>query len=648
MCGLAGFWDHLSPTEAQKVALNMSDRIEHRGPDGFGIWNDEAAHLTLMHRRLAILDLSSSGAQPMHSASQRYVLAFNGEIYNHLEMRSDLELLGAAPQWQGHSDTETLLAALEYWGIKETLQRLNGMFAFAFWDKKMRKLVLARDRAGEKPLYYGRCGKAFLFTSELKALTAHPEWQGDIDRTALHLYLRYSYVPCPKSIYVGINKLPPAHYIEIEENGHNISEPTAYWDLEAVATQPRVYDAAQPEEAIDALDRLLEKAVRSRMSADVPLGALLSGGYDSSTVAAYMQRQSSQDIKTFSIGFNEAGYNEAEHAKAVATHLGTDHTELYVSTQDALNVIPKLPHIYDEPFADPSQIPTYLVCEMARKSVTVCLSGDGGDELFCGYNRHAMGFDIFQKMKKLPYPIRVAIGKMMGRVPPSMLEAAQHILPKATRVQNISERLPKLLKVLSCADGQEFYDSLISQSVNTVDLLQPHPDLSSAKLTFNTHLLDQVSDMRDQMMLMDIQTYLHDDVLTKVDRASMAVNLEARVPLLDHRLIEFAWQVPVGLKYRDKTGKWLLRQALHRHVPKEIMERPKMGFGVPVSTWLRGPLRDWAEQLLDPKSMQQEGFLNPTAVQDIWRKHLNGTEGLQYTLWNILMFQAWMRNMHAS
>lgn len=638
MCGIAGFWGKGCPEPA--IAETMALHIEHRGPDDAGVWIDKDAGLALAHRRLAILDLSPAGRQPMQSPCNRYVLVYNGEIYNHQELRDELEAERGAFEWRGHSDTETLLAALRHWGVEGALQRLNGMFAFAFWDAAEQTLFLARDRMGEKPLYYGRSGETVLFGSELKALTVHPDWQGKIDRDALALYLRHSYIPAPWSIYLGIAKLPPAHFIAIREGGREIGEPQCYWALDRVAEQGIASARGEPGELADELDALLRDAVGRRMAADVPLGAFLSGGYDSTTVVALMQVQSERPVKTFSIGFHEAAYNEANHAKAVAEYLGTEHTELYVTPEEAMGVISSLPVIYDEPFADSSQIPTYLVSQLARRHVTVSLSGDGGDELFCGYNRYVLGYRIWQKLRMLPPGLRKLLSWGCERVPVHALDALQRLLPQHLRVSYLPDRLPKLAKVLAYPDGESFYRELVSHWKNPAQIVIG----ASEPETILSHLdrLPSLPGLRERMMYMDMMTYLPDDILTKLDRASMAVSLEARVPLVDHRLVEFAWRVPTKYKYHDGQGKWLLRQVLYRYVPRKLMDRPKMGFGMPIEHWLRGPLREWGETLLDEQRMRQEGFFDPAPIRTMWEEHVSGKRRWHYYLWDILMFQAWL------
>lgn len=639
MCGIVGYWDKRGADAA--VVKQMALRIQHRGPDGAGVWLNTSGDLAMAHRRLAIIDLSPAGHQPMNSPCGRYTLVFNGEIYNHPELRKDLEHEGGHFAWQGHSDTETLLAALRHWGLEKTLQRLNGMFAFALWDNTERSLFLARDRMGEKPLYYGNHSGRFLFSSELKAFNAHPQWQPEIDRNALTLFLRHSSVPTPWSIYQGIKKLPPAHYVVIRAAGEQISEPQCYWNLAELAEQGiAMQDKADPKGLVDELDTLLRDAIHSRMAADVPLGAFLSGGFDSTMVAALMQAQSSRPVKTFTIGFNEQGYNEAVHAQAVAKHLGTEHTELYVTAEEAMAVIPRLPSIWDEPFADSSQIPTLLVSELARKHVTVSLSGDGGDELFCGYNRYTQGYQIWHKLQMLPMPVRQLMGSLMQIFPAAPLEYLLSFLPQRLQIPHLADRLPKLADVVKEASGESYYHRLVSHWKTPDQLVL---EATEPKTLFNhPEQMPKLRDFREQMMYLDSLTYLPDDILTKVDRASMAVSLEARVPLLDHRVVEFAWKVPMSLKYRDGKGKWLLREVLYRYVPRELMERPKMGFGVPIEHWLQGPLRDWADALLDEKRLREEGFFDPVPIRKMWQEHASGKRRWHYYLWDILMFQAWL------
>ena len=638
MCGIAGYWDKNGADAS--IVERMAMQIRHRGPDDAGVWIDEEPGLALAHRRLSIVDLSPAGHQPMVSPCGRFILVYNGEIYNHRDLRAELEDEGGHFDWRGHSDTETLLAGLRHWGVEGTLKRLNGMFAFALWDKAERNLFLARDRMGEKPLYYGCSGETFLFGSELKSLSAHPHWKGDVDRNALTLYMRHNCVPTPWSIYQGISKLPAAHFVVVREAGQVVSEPQCYWDLRQIATSSSADANGSQEEFIDELDKLLRDAVGRRMTADVPLGAFLSGGFDSSTVVALMQAQSARPVKTFTIGFHEKDYNEAEHAKAVAKHLGTDHTELYVTPEEAMAVIPRLPAIWDEPFSDSSQIPTLLISELARQHVTVSLSGDGGDELFCGYSRYTQGYQIWKTMRLLPVPMRRALGGLLQAIPGAPLESLVRFLPKRFQIPHLADRLPKLAAVVKEDSGELYYRQLVSHWKDPAKVVRS--GVEPLTLFDMPERLPKLPGLREYMMYLDSMTYLPDDILTKVDRASMAVSLEARVPLLDHRVVEFSWRTPTSLKYRDGKGKWLLREVLYRYIPRELMERPKMGFGVPIDAWLNGPLREWAEELLNEKRLREEGFFDPVPIRKMWQEHVTGQRRWHYYLWDVLMFQAWL------
>ena len=646
MCGFAGFLQSTQVVSADAmsaVVRRMADTLHHRGPDDSGAWADAPAGIALGHRRLSIIDLSPEGHQPMVSPSGRYVIAFNGEIYNFELLRSDLEADGF--RWRGHSDTEVMLAAFERWGVGGALERFNGMFAFALWDRTERLLHLARDRMGEKPLYYGWCGGTLLFGSELKALRAHPAWNADIDRDALSSYLRHNCVPTPYSIYKGIAKLPAAHYLTVAPSSGPAARPQPYWSLRAAA-EAGVGKPIPADEnaAIDELDTLLRDAVRIRTVADVPVGVFLSGGIDSSTVVALMQAQSSRPVRSFSIGFDEEAYNEARHAKAVAKHLGTDHTELYVTPEQAMSVIPTLPDIYDEPFADSSQIPTILVSQLARKDVTVTLSGDGGDELFCGYVRYFWGRRIWNKIGRVPTGLRSLAGRALTAFSPqswnTVMSGVTRLVPMSGLGELTGDRVHKLAEVLSVPSADVLYHGLVSH--------WPRPDTIVYGSTEPATALtdpDQrpaLDDFTSRMMYLDALTYLPDDILVKVDRASMSVSLEARVPLLDHRVVEYAWRVPLSMKIRGDQGKWLLRQVLYRYVPRELIERPKMGFGVPIDSWLRGPLRGWAEDLLDERKLREAGHFDPAPIRQKWAEHLSGARNWQYWLWDILMFQAWL------
>lgn len=649
MCGLSGYLGggSASSQEARKVLEKMADTIWRRGPDDAGYWHDEQGKVGLAHRRLAIVDLTPAGHQPMASASGQYVIAFNGEIYNHTVIRAELEKAGAAPAWRGHSDTETLVAAISAWGIVETVKRCIGMFAFALWDRERRELTLARDRLGEKPLYYGWMGggesAAFIFGSELKALKAHPSFAAEIDRDSLSLMMRHSYVPAPYSIYKGIAKLLPGHLLTVSLRDR-ATRVTPYWSLAEVASNgKRAPFSGTPSQAVDELETLLKSAISQQMMADVPLGAFLSGGVDSSTVVALMQAQSSCPIQTFTIGFDEAGYNEAVHAKAVAQHLGTDHTELYVRPQDALAVIPQLPSLYCEPFSDSSQIPTFLVSQLAKQKVTVSLSGDAGDELFSGYNRYTLAANLWGRMERVPAGARrFAAGAARSLSPAAwnrVLGPVQPFFPSALRQANVGDKVHKAAAVLGSRSIDDLYLGLVSHwdpASIVIHGIEPPTFLRG-----NQPNLDGLDDV-ERMMALDGLTYLPDDILAKVDRAGMGVSLEGRVPFLDHRVVEFAWSLPQSLKLREGVGKWVLREVLFRHVPRSLIERPKMGFGVPIDSWLRGPLRNWAEALLDADRLRREGFFHAEPIRRKWDEHLSGRRNWQYHLWDVLMFQAWL------
>lgn len=647
MCGLTGFFQLRGPNSDDLVAIaqRMADTLVHRGPDDGGVWVDEEAGVVLAHRRLAVLDLSPAGHQPMVSASGRYVIAFNGEIYNHLDLRAALEKaagVAARYPWRGHSDTETLLAGFDAWGIRATIERCVGMFAFAVWDRKERILTLGRDRLGEKPLYYGWQGASFLFGSELKALKAHPSFQAEINHDALCLYMRHNYIPAPHSIYQDIYKLPPGHLLTVSAA---CREPQlqAYWSLLDVAEAGcRAPIEASCEEVTDELERLLMSAIRQQMVADVPLGAFLSGGIDSSTVVALMQAQSDRPVKTFTIGFNEADYNEAVHAKAVARHLGTDHTELYVTPKQAMDIIPKLPTLYCEPFADSSQIPTFLVSQLARQHVTVVLSGDGGDELFGGYNRYVLAQKLWGTLSRVPLWARSLAASGIRALSPSawnsLVGPLQALTSNANRLVSVGDKLHKGAGVLASRRIDDLYLGLVTHwNPNEVVLNGREP---ATVLNGRPPALAGLDDVQ-RMMALDAVTYLPDDILVKVDRAAMGVSLENRVPLLDHRVVEFAWRIPQALKLRDGKSKWILRQVLYRHVPKTLVERPKMGFGVPIDHWLRGPLKSWAEALIAPDRLRREGLFDPAPIQRKWLEHQAGSRNWAYHLWDVLMFQAW-------
>lgn len=639
MCGIAGFFaPHALGPEAPGIARSMGERLRLRGPDGRDEWLDAEAGIALAHRRLAIVDLTAAGSQPMASADGRWVIAFNGEIYNHPELRRQLQEEGRAPAWRGHSDTEVLLAAIVAWGVEAALRRTVGMFAIALWDRQARALTLARDRLGEKPLYYGLQGGVLLFGSELKALQAHPSYRASIDRGALALLLRFGYVPAPWSIHTGIRKLPPGCVLRLERPADADAEPSAYWSVRdaalAGAREPATMD---DEEAVDALDGLLRQSIAGQRMADVPLGAFLSGGIDSSTTVAVMQAMSSTPVRTFTIGLPDASLDESAAARAIAAHLGTRHTELTVTAQEALRVIPRLPSLYCEPFADASQIPTFLVSQLARREVTVALTGDAGDELFGGYDRYRWA----QQIAGVPAGLRRAGSAVLHALPAeawsALLAPVAPLLPRELRVGDRADRLRKLAAVFGARSDDEVY-----QQVVAFWPAAGSPVLGGAEpATAFSEPPPALRDFEARMMLLDLRTYLADDILVKVDRAAMAASLETRVPLLDHRIVEFALRLPLRQKMRDGQGKWILRRLLDRYVPRALVDGPKKGFGIPIHEWLRGPLRPWAEDLLSEQRLRAAGLVDPAPVRALWQQHLSGRSDWGYRLWPLLMFEAW-------
>lgn len=647
MCGIAGFLNFkATQTQGALISLgkNMSGTLIHRGPDDSGIWADEKDGICLAHRRLAILDLSPLGHQPMVSQSKRYVLIFNGEIYNYMEIRKDLELRNC--NFKGHSDTEVMLAAFETWGLFESLKKFIGMFAIALWDQKEKQLYLIRDRLGKKPLYYGFMGNTFLFGSELKALKVHPEFQKEINRNALTAFLRYSYIPTPYSIYENIYKLNPGTVLTLNpKKGWNQVKLTSYWSFEEIARKSRDLPSHKNEtEAVEELDSLLKDAVRIRMYSDVPLGVFLSGGIDSSLITALMQAQSEIPIKTFTIGFQESAYNEAPYSKEIAKHLGTNHAEFYLSPKDAMEVIPLLPILYDEPFADPSQIPTYLVSKVAKQQVTVALSGDGGDEIFGGYNRYLIGKNIWKKISRLPTPLKKSFSIGMTKISPQVIDSIFSLFNRFhfafLREERPGEKLHKLAQILTVSSCEEMYYQFIShwKDPETVVMNGKEPLTYLKTIQWNSKM-----SCVEKMMAWDTLTYLPDDILAKVDRASMGVSLEVRAPLLDHRVVEYAWNLPEELKIRQKETRWILRKILYQYVPKQLIERPKMGFGLPIGEWLRGSLREWAESLINEQKLKNENFFQPEPIREKWEEHLSKKRNWYDLLWNILMFEAWLQ-----
>lgn len=667
MCGIAGFAPNRSSSvpALQSIAWAMADTLLHRGPDKGGVWVDPLGRLALAHRRLAIVDLSDAGLQPMVSVSGRWFISFNGEIYNHLALRA--ELGNVAPKWRSHSDTETLLAAFEAWGIESTLKRCIGMFAFAAWDRQKRELTLARDRMGEKPLYYGWLGsgvtRVFAFASELKALRIHPSFESAVCRKAVAQYLRFCYVPAPRSIYKDIYKLEPGCLLVLRDSSnyepplnplkpgdtYSSVELRRWWNMQTVVAEGDKAHFKTDYDGVAVLEVNLRRSLEDQVIADVPLGAFLSGGIDSSTIVALMQSQSTQPVKTFTIGFDEASFDELPHARAVADHLRTDHHEMRVSSKMAQDIIPLLPWMYDEPFADSSQIPTYLVSKAARQHVVVALSGDGGDELFGGYNRYLWGPYVWARLALVPLPVRKWVGSIAARVPERFWDSLETALTLNTSVTGASKLGGKINRIAdklkTVRNKYDVYRSAVCTWEDPASLLvaEDTQSVQGPNSCLDEMLyLDHFDDDKLQMMYEDSMTYLPDDILCKVDRAAMACGLETRVPFLDHRVVELSWRLPLNMKIRGNTGKWALRQVLYKYVPKELIERPKAGFAIPVGQWLRGPLRDWAESLLGETRLRQEGYFHPDPILKVWAEHLSGRRDHGQKIWTILMFQAWL------
>lgn len=646
MCGIIGFWDRgfRLKTRLRYVAEQMCNSLQHRGPNSSGIWISEENGLALGHRRLSIIDLSPAGHQPMTLSFANYTIVFNGEIYNHLQLRNELEKSGYLTGWRGRSDTETLLAALLTWGIQITLKKIVGMFAFALWDGKSKILTLARDCMGEKPLYYGWQGDTFIFASELKAFKAHPSFKPKVNRHALKLFMNNNYIPAPFSIYENIFKIQPGTYYSLcLEDGKSCSE--TYWSVGQAANSGKLNPFSGTEQnAIEELNRLLTQSISSQMVSDVPLGAFLSGGFDSSAIAAIMQSQSKLPIQTFTVGFSNQEYNEAVYAKEIAIFLGTKHTEIYVSSDDVFKTIPILPVLYDEPFADSSQIPTFLLAKLASKHVSVALSGDGGDELFGGYSRYYWANSMWQINRKIPQSIRSSFSYLLMTLSPQnwdlFIRNIDFLLPNRWKYSNPGNKIHKLASILSSRNKDEIYKNLVK--------FWKQPDevvIDDNKFKENINTMTEIFDFNDfphQMMYLDMTSYLPDDIMVKVDRASMGVSLETRIPFLDYRLVEFAWKLPISMKIKNGQGKWILRQMLYKYIPKKLLDRPKMGFGIPIDIWLRGPLRDWAESLLSENRLQQQGYFYPAPIREKWKEHLSGKRNWAHMLWSVLMFQAWI------
>jgi asparagine synthase (glutamine-hydrolysing) len=642
VCGISGFWNisrSYSYDQMMEMIENMTQVLYHRGPDSSGVWINPDDGVALGHRRLSILDLSPLGHQPMRSEDQRYMLIFNGEIYNFKKLTAELIKLGC--KFRGTSDTEVMLAAFSKWGIESAVQKFTGMFAFVLWDKQKKILSLGRDRIGEKPLYYGIVSNTFVFASELKSFKACEHWEGKIDRNALGLFFKYNYIPTPHTIYENIFKLLPGTILTInQDNIHSSLSPKPYWSLSSVVKSSVEKSFVGSEDAVvNQLEELLKDKISQQMISDVSIGAFLSGGVDSSTVVALMQSISNQPIKTFTIGFTEEFYNEAPYAASVAKHLKTNHTELYVTPKEINDVIPKLPCIYDEPFGDSSQIPTILVSQLAKSQVTVSLSGDAGDEVFGGYNRYFLGEKFQSQILSIPLPLRKLARNAISSLSPQQWDSLVKNLGINYPIPG--DRLYKLASILDCPDEWSFYNQLTS-------CWQDHQNPVIGTTIFPHPLLNGVSensshDFVSAMMIADTLTYLPDDILVKVDRASMSAGLESRIPFLDQRVIEFAWSLPLSMKLRDKQTKWILRQVLYKYVPKELIERPKQGFGIPIDRLLRTTLRDWAESLLNRDRIESDGYLNYPLIHQKWEEHQSGTKNWQHQLWTVLMFQSWLK-----
>lgn len=648
MCGFAGFvLTNSTNTFSKNTLQNMIDVINHRGPDDDGIWHNNTETVFLGHKRLAIMDLSDAGHQPMHSFDEKLTIVFNGEIYNHLSIRNRLEeSLPKNFYWKGTSDTETLITAISLWGVEEALKSSIGMFAFALWDHKKKTLTLARDRMGEKPLYFGRIDNAFLFASELKSIVAFPSFNQTISPSSLKEYLRYNYIPAPASIYEGIYKLIPGSFAEISEN-LTIQYKT-YWSPKKVFSNGNKNLFSNDSLALQSIENHLNNAVSAQMLADVPLGAFLSGGIDSSLIAALMQSQSKEPIKTFTIAFEESSFNEAPFAKEVASHLGTDHHEILVTDKEVKDVIPKLAKMYDEPFADSSQIPTHLVCKAARQKVTVALSGDAADELFGGYNRYTWTPRIWKKISWIPFPIRKFLGFSMSVLPARLFDLfgglINLILPKNKKIFRFSDKIHKMAARLETSmtldDFCNHFALVWNNPDDVINMIDQTENYSSNKQSSNSDL--NFNDEISQMMYRDLLTYLPDDILCKVDRAAMSVSLETRVPFLDHRVVELSSQIPLNMKIRNNKGKWIIRELLYKYVPKQLIDRPKTGFGIPIGDWIRGPLKGWAEDLLTPEKIISQGYFQSEPIQKMWKEHLSGEYDWTPRLWGILMFQSWL------
>lgn len=639
MCGFVGFIDLKKSTRVERLnnLINlMTDRIIWRGPDSKGIWSNAKNGIALGHRRLSVIDLSNHGHQPMLSNCGSYVLAYNGEVYNFIEIRHKLRKEGV--KFKSESDTEVVLEACLNWGVQRALRQFNGMFSFAFWDIKNERLTLARDRLGIKPLYWGKCSETIFFGSQPSTFEKHPNWNGEINKSSVASFLRHNYVPSPNSIYSNVQKLMPGHFLEIQK-GKVISN-QSYWHLDILSQKSNASSNISENEALEQFSVLLSNSIKSQMVADVPLGAFLSGGIDSSLVVALMQEHSANKIKTFSVGFENKNYDESDFAQQVAENLKTDHHKLTLNSKTAFECIEKIPEWFDEPFADSSQIPTYFVSKMARKEVTVVLSGDGGDELFAGYNRYFWANKIWKNIRYIPYATRNLSAQLIKSLPHDQWDALGQFASKFVEIKQLGNKAHKAADILSLRSSDEIYLNLISQWKDPSSVMLDGFEHYSQIRYFSDQIPN--STLMTKMQYLDLKTYLPDDILTKVDRSSMAVSLEARVPLLDHKLVEFAFSLPEKMRIKNGQSKWILRKVLSDYLPKELIDRPKMGFGIPLGDWLRSDFRDWAEDLLDKRKLDEGGYFSSEKVRQIWSEHVKNTGDFHYQLWPILMFQQWL------
>tara|TARA_Y100000589_G_C27184269_1_gene642052 strand:+ start:1418 stop:3370 length:1953 start_codon:yes stop_codon:yes gene_type:complete len=648
MCGITGFISsELKENNLKKIAIHMSNKLLHRGPDDSGVWLDSEVGIALAHRRLSIVDLSNAGKQPMISNCSRYCIVFNGEIYNHLSLRKELP---NSINWKGYSDTETLVNAISLWGIQKTLKKLVGMFAFAIWDRNLKRLILARDRIGEKPLYYGLNGRNLLFASELKAIIAFPNFHSEINRESLSKYIKFGFIPSPYSIYKGIYKLRPGNYIEFSMKDielRSIPQPSIYWSLESsILSKNNSSYLYSKYDTIEYLESLLTNSIKGQLLGDVSIGTFLSGGIDSSIIVSILQSQINKPINTFTIGFDEKHFDESEKASKVASFIGTNHKKLFLSSKKALEIIPNLSTIYDEPFSDVSQIPTIFMSQFCSTEVKICLSGDGGDELFCGYNRHIVGPKIWNILNYIPISIRKLIADFILYFPPTTWDkfyySCEKFLPDFLRINAPGLKLQKLTNLINAKTLQEVYLNLLYAWQNSENIVL---NSSSIEDKYSNHPYEIFQDSYHQMMFMDFIGYLPNDILVKVDRAAMSSSLETRLPFLDHRVVEFAWKIPINMKLRDNQSKWILRQLLKKYLPDKLTKGPKKGFAVPIAEWLRGPLKNWADVLLDKNFIDSQGYLQADPIIKKWNEHLSGKRDWSKQLWTVLIFQSWLSKL---